>query len=63
MLCESKVRIWLLFFISSSGRKYCYNDTTPITQDNRLTAGAWAVCARVVLQDTFGKLACNVYCN
>ena len=44
------VRIWLYFFFKS-GRKYSHTNsynsaTTLISQDDHLTAGAWAVCAR-----------------
>ena len=45
------VRIWLYFFIPKSGRKYSHTNSynsamTFISQDDHLTAGAWAVCAR-----------------
>ena len=53
MYCGSKVRYFIenltVFFIPKSGRKYSHTNSynfamTLISQDNHLTAGAWAAC-------------------
>ena len=50
-ICMRISRIWLYLFILKSGRKYSHTNSyylamTPISQDDYLTAGAWA--ARVL---------------
>ena len=66
MHCGSKVSIFIEnltdFFIPKSGRKYSHTNSynfamTLISQDDHLTAGAWAACVMTChLHDVFQQV-------